>query len=179
MSDVKHDFTEAPIPPPPPIDPTPHDPPEPVPMPVDVMTPEKMARMAELKRMQALAPLDEAAAAELAALEASPLPPGPDPEEVKRLAELRAAESRGLIADADKAELDKLALMEADAAGHVRPEAVVAEPLDPVHSMLGDVIAMLEGMVDSVPALAGMRGAIFRLKVAHNRLIAPPPEPKP
>jgi hypothetical protein len=179
MSDVDHtgdiDPTTAPQSPPP-IDPSWHDPAEPAAAPpVDVMTPEKTARLAELRRMAALSPLDEAAAAELAALERSPLPPGPDPEEAAKLQALRAAEAKGQITDADKTELDALALKEADAAGHVRPEDIKPVVIDPVHGMLGDLVAAMESMVDSVPALAGMRSTIYRLKAAHARLTEPKP----
>jgi hypothetical protein len=167
------DHTEDSAPPPaPPVDPSWHDPAEPA---VDVLTPEKAARLAELRRMAAIAPLNEEAAAELAALEKSPLPPGPDEKEAARLQELRAAEVKGQITDADKTELDALALKEADAAGHPRPEDIpAAERIDPVHGILGDVVAMLESMVDTVPALAGLRASIYRLKAAHARLTVEP-----
>jgi hypothetical protein len=155
------------------IDDTPHDPSDP---PVEVMTPEKVARLDELRRMAALAPLDEAAAAELAALERSPLPPGPTDEEAARMAELRAAQTAGQITDKDKTELDALAVKEADAAGHVRPEiAVAAAPIDPTHAMIGDVLAFLESIVDTVPMLGSMRGRINMLKAGFARLIAPKP----
>jgi hypothetical protein len=169
-SDTNYDDDKAP--PAPPIDPTPHDPSDPV----EVLTPEKAARLAELRRMAAIAPLNEEAAAELAALEKSPLPPGPDEKEAVRLQELRAAEAKGQITDADKTELDALALKEADAAGHPRPEDIpAAERIDPVHGILGDVVAMLESMVDTVPALGGLRASIYRLKAAHARLTEPKP----
>lgn len=156
-----------------PIDDSPHDPSDP---PVDVLTPEKLARRAELQRMAALAPLDEAAAAELAALEKSPLPPGPTDEEAARVAELRAAQASGQITDADKSELDALAVKEADAAGHVRPEAAVAAaPVDPTHAYIGDLLAFLESIVDTVPALNAMRGRINMLKAGFGRLTAPKP----
>jgi hypothetical protein len=171
MSDHTEDYAPPPAPP---VDPSWHDPAEPA---VEVLTPEKAARLAELRRMAAIAPLNEEAAAELAALEKSPLPPGPDEKEAARLQELRAAEVKGQITDADKTELDALALKEADAAGHPRPEDIpAAERIDPVHGILGDVVAMLESMVDTVPALAGLRASIYRLKAAHARLTV---EPKP
>lgn len=143
--------------------------------PVDVLTPDKASRLAELRRMQALSPLDADAAAELATLEKSPLPPGPDDKEASRLRDLRAAESKGQITDADKTELDELALKEADAAGHPRPDAIKPAVIDPVHSIIGDLVGALESMVDTVPALAAMRATIYRLKAAHARLTEPKP----
>lgn len=144
--------------------------------PVDVLTPDKASRLAELRRMQALSPLDAEAAAELATLEKSPLPPGPDDKEAARLRDLRAAESKGQITDADKTELDELALKEADAAGHPRPEHIQygREP-HPAELFLGDIVAVIEGIVDTVPALAAMRSTISRLKAAHARLTEPKP----
>jgi hypothetical protein len=176
MSD-QNDHTEDYAPPPaPPVDPSWHDPAEPVPAPpVEVLTPEKAARLAELRRMAAIAPLNEEAVAELAALEKSPLPPGPDEKEAVRLQGLRAAEVKGQITDADKAELDALALKEADAAGHPRPEDIKPVIIDPVHGIIGEVVAMLESMVDTVPALGGLRASIYRLKAAHARLTEPKP----
>lgn len=134
----------------PPIDQTPHDPPDPS----NVWAPDP--RLAMLERMS--------------------LPPGLTSEEAARLRELRAAEVGGQISDAAKAELDALALKEADAAGHPRPESISPGPrADPGYLFAGDIVALLESIVDTVPALAGMRPTVWRLKAAHARLAEPKP----
>jgi len=103
-----------------------------------------------------------------------PAAPELTPEENARVVELRAAAAAGPLSDSDKAELDKLALAEAEAAGHPVPVTPTAAPLSAEHSLVGDILAVLEHIVATVPAVSGMGPRLQAMRMKLDGIVSPP-----
>jgi hypothetical protein len=113
---------------------------------------------------------------------ADPAPPEPlpvvAPDDAARLRELRLKAAAGPLEDGEKAELDKLALAEADAAGHPAPVEQDAPPVEPHHQLLTDILAVLAHLVATVPAASGIAPRLAAMRQRLADLISPPAEKK-
>jgi hypothetical protein len=113
-----------------------------------------------------------------------PAPPEPlpvvAPDDAARLRELRlkAAGMGGTLDDGEKAELDKLALAEADAAGHPEPVEMTGPAMEPGHVLLADILAVLAHLVATVPAAGGIAPRLAAMRQRLADLISPPADKK-
>jgi hypothetical protein len=108
--------------------------------------------------------------------EPAPPPPPPvmAPDDVARIRELRMKAAAGPLGDGEKAELDKLALAEADAAGHPPPVEQTAPPVEPQHQLMSDVIAVMEHLVAVLPAAAAIAPRLAAMRQRLRDMISPP-----
>lgn len=97
-------------------------------------------------------------------------------EDANRLRDLRVAHSFGRLNSDEKSEMDDLGRREAELAGHV-----VAEPdpraEDHGYWVVSEIVGIIEGIVDQVPALHGLRPRLTRLTARLRDLRAEPVEP--
>jgi hypothetical protein len=113
---------------------------------------------------------------------AEPAPPPPlpvvPPDDVARIRELRMKAAAGPLDDGEKAELDKLALAEADAAGNPPPVEQTEPAMEPGHMLLADILAVLAHLVATVPAASGIAPRLVVMRQRLADLIAPPADKK-
>lgn len=109
------------------------------------------------------------------------LPPDPppfpplSPEEVARAQQLRAVQATGAtLPEADKAELDTLAMKESEAAGHPAPQEVTGEPLSPFDLLVNDIVAALQHIADVIPAVHGLGNLVTRMRDRLGEIRSPP-----
>lgn len=159
---------------------TPANPPPPTP--AGPLTADEQGRLREL-REKAKTGISDEENTELTELEArvravnqqllSPDRPVEHPgalprDDANRLRDLRVAHQTGTLSDADREEMARLSSAESDAAGHVAPEAARDER-DDGSWVIYEILSMIEGVIDRVPAIGDMRP---RLTSLRNRLDA-------
>jgi len=97
------------------------------------------------------------------------------PDDAARLRSLRLAQAADMLTDDEKAELATLSLAESEAAGHPAPVEVANAPaIDGPLGLHGDVVALLEHMVEVIPALRSMEPMLRRLRARYDALVNPP-----
>lgn len=175
-SDRPHaqDHTAAAAPPPaPPAPPVPKAPPSRAstePRIVQALSDKDRARADELSANTNRSPQEEKELNDLVARQQGVIPvedrPEPlNPEEQKRLVELRAKRDAGGLDDAGVKEMDALGRREAEAAGHGLPSPPKdATPAEVHADLMTEMLMLIEHAVDMVPQLAGLRSSILRLR---------------
>lgn len=104
---------------------------------------------------------------------ADPAPVAPD--DAARAQELRVAALTEPLGEADKAELDKLAKAEADAAGHPEPVEQTGSP-DPLAQLMHEILSGLEHIADVVPSVRGLVPRLAAMRQRLDAMISPPPK---